>query len=80
MDREDFFRLKKVQGKKKRDNALRDLEDAAKLAKENAAAEAAGLGGASRHAVDPSAQSMLSEKDDDGASWSCVCARLARVF
>ncbi|KAL8279165.1 hypothetical protein RQP46_008421 [Phenoliferia psychrophenolica] len=69
-DREDFFRLKKVQGKKKRDNAIRDLEAAAKLAKEKAADEArfgAGGGGAkgAGHAAVASSQSMLSEKDDD---------------
>ncbi|KAK4699038.1 V-type H+-transporting ATPase subunit D, partial [Phenoliferia sp. Uapishka_3] len=59
MDREEFFRLKKVQSKKKRDNAIRDLEAAAKLAKENAA------GGGGGHGVEPSNQSMLSEKDED---------------
>jgi V-type H+-transporting ATPase subunit D len=30
MDREEFFRLKKVQSKKKRDNAARELEQQSK--------------------------------------------------
>ncbi|TEB26633.1 hypothetical protein FA13DRAFT_1765551 [Coprinellus micaceus] len=42
MDREEFFRLKKVQAKKKRDNAIRqEAEDARKLAEEHTAVDTA---------------------------------------
>lgn len=51
MDREEFFRLKKVQGKKKRDTAARELEEKKKLDAENTS--------------DAVAPSLLAEKDED---------------
>ncbi|KAJ3507935.1 hypothetical protein NLJ89_g6026 [Agrocybe chaxingu] len=56
MDREEFFRLKKVQGKKKRDNAARDanLEEHQPSAIDNA------IGPEETGSVD-----LLSSKDDD---------------
>ncbi|KAJ3744826.1 ATP synthase subunit D-domain-containing protein [Lentinula detonsa] len=57
MDREEFFRLKKVQGKKKRDNAARQLEQ--ELVSEEAQASAV-EGEQDEQAVD-----LLSSKDSD---------------
>lgn len=60
MDREEFFRLKKVQSKKKRDTAVRDAE-----AKEKRdAAEAAGL--AEEEEENGQGENLLAEKDEDG--------------
>ncbi|CEQ39570.1 SPOSA6832_01126, partial [Sporobolomyces salmonicolor] len=62
MDREEFFRLKKIQSKKKRDTAARDLEDSQKRAAaeekdeadENAGEQAGGEGA-----------NLLADKDED---------------
>lgn len=64
MDREEFFRLKKVQGKKKRDLAARD---AAKLAEEEEAdAAEEGSKAALPTAVDEEVSGdLLSSKDED---------------
>jgi len=64
MDREEFFRLKKVQGKKKRDLAARD---AAKQAEETEDGEAAkGDQSAQTVAVDDEVSGdLLSSKDED---------------
>ncbi|GAA5875526.1 hypothetical protein JCM3774_003657 [Rhodotorula dairenensis] len=56
MDREEFFRLKKIQSKKKRDTAARDLEDAQK----RDAVEADRRGGAVDAPVN-----LLQDKDED---------------
>lgn len=55
-----LFRLKKVQGKKKRDTAIRDLEQVAK----RKAAEAEGNLGAFDSAAD--GQDLVSGRDEDG--------------
>ncbi|KAJ3732314.1 ATP synthase subunit D-domain-containing protein [Lentinula guzmanii] len=57
MDREEFFRLKKVQGKKKRDNAARQLEQ--ELVSEEAQASAV------EREQDEQAVDLLSSKDSD---------------
>ncbi|KAM0752656.1 hypothetical protein T439DRAFT_323272 [Meredithblackwellia eburnea MCA 4105] len=57
MDREEFFRLKKVQSKKKRDNAIKEAEAAAKAASEG--------GGAGDAAAAGAGQGLLNEKDED---------------
>ncbi|GAA6001554.1 H(+)-transporting V1 sector ATPase subunit D [Rhodotorula paludigena] len=69
MDREEFFRLKKIQSKKKRDTAARELEDAQKR---KAAADAAESRGAARGEMDADqgegAQGtgdLLNDKDED---------------
>lgn len=71
MDREDFFRLKKVQGKKKRDQAERDIIDKANQKKEEeryqaeadqgAAALAKGRG----EAEEEGSGDLLGSKDED---------------
>lgn len=60
MDREEFFRLKKVQGKKKRDTAQRELEEKAK----REAAEAVESGDPQEE--EEVTESLIKEKDDDG--------------
>jgi V-type H+-transporting ATPase subunit D len=72
MDREDFFRLKKVQGKKKRDQAERDILDKANQQKQDAAdqAEADALAGGGevpkKKAVDEEESGdLLGGKDED---------------
>jgi hypothetical protein len=61
MDREEFFRLKKVQSKKKRDTAVRDAE-----AKEKRdAAEAAGVA-EEEEEEEQGGENLLAEKDEDG--------------
>lgn len=63
-------RLKKVQSKKKRDKAIRELEDAAKLAIEEAAEAAAGLGGQRKQKGKE--QNMMKDKDGDGEPHASV--------
>jgi hypothetical protein len=63
-------RLKKVQSKKKRDKAIRELEDAAKLAIEEAAEAAAGLGGQRKQKGKE--QNMMKDKDEDGEPHASV--------
>lgn len=53
IDQSTVFRLKKVQGKKKRDTAARELEEKKKLDAENTS--------------DAVAPSLLAEKDEDGS-------------
>lgn len=55
MDREEFFRLKKVQGKKKKDTAERELEERKKREKMNEEGKSHEPG-----------ENLLQEKDDDG--------------
>ncbi|GAA5999955.1 hypothetical protein JCM10207_005988 [Rhodosporidiobolus poonsookiae] len=67
MDREEFFRLKKIQSKKKRDTAAREVEEAAKRAAEN---EADAEGGGQRKSANEDAgtegtQNLLADKDED---------------
>lgn len=77
MDREEFFRLKKIQSKKKRDNAAREAEDTARrLADERAKygdkggeRDTAGAGeGAGEGEGGGGGQDLLMERDEDGAS------------
>jgi V-type H+-transporting ATPase subunit D len=71
MDREDFFRLKKVQGKKKRDQAERDIIDKANQKKQDAAdqAEADALAGGEdvpkKAAEEEESGDLLGGKDED---------------
>ncbi|GAA6056305.1 hypothetical protein JCM3770_006767, partial [Rhodotorula araucariae] len=76
MDREEFFRLKKIQSKKKRDTAAREVEDAAKrkVAEDAADRAAAGGGGASE---EPPAQDLLMDRDEDVVSISARKAHKA---
>ncbi|KAJ3725793.1 vacuolar ATP synthase subunit D [Lentinula raphanica] len=62
MDREEFFRLKKVQGKKKRDNAARQIEQEGKEAsvEESSVPQTSTEGEEEEQAVD-----LLSSKDSD---------------
>lgn len=86
MDREEFFRLKKIQSKKKRDNAAREKEDAAKRAADEEAKYGSGAGGGGGGGgSEEGAGDLLNERDEDGASlprlprrltfWT-TCARL----
>jgi len=63
MDREEFFRLKKVQGKKKRDAAIAD----AKKAESDRQAEENGVSAASAPFIeeDDVSGDLLKSKDDD---------------
>ncbi|TNY24843.1 ATP synthase subunit D-domain-containing protein [Rhodotorula diobovata] len=74
MDREEFFRLKKIQSKKKRDNAAREAEDTARrLADERAKygdkggeRDTAGAGeGAGEGEGGGGGQDLLMERDED---------------
>ncbi|KAJ5159994.1 V-type proton ATPase subunit [Penicillium canariense] len=60
LDREEFYRLKKVSGKKQRDNAAADAEILA--ARQKAAAEEAGKSPA---AEEPGAADVLGEQEDN---------------
>lgn len=57
MDREEFFRLKKVQGKKKKDTAAKEAEDAKRR-------DEVGEGG---DPADGQAVDLVSAKDEDGS-------------
>lgn len=57
MDREEFFRLKKVQGKKKKDTALREAEAKDKREKMQEQGQS-----------DEPGENLLQDKDDDGES------------
>lgn len=68
MDREEFFRLKKVQSKKKRDTAARELEE--KLKRD--AKEAAEEGIEEEEEEEKPSDNLLNEKDEDGACPSAL--------
>lgn len=73
MDREEFFRLKKIQSKKKRDTAAREKEDAEKRRVEEGAKYGNGGGGRGGDAERVGSQpepvgDLLQDKDEDGAS------------
>ncbi|KAF8831168.1 hypothetical protein HHX47_DHR1000234 [Lentinula edodes] len=61
MDREEFFRLKKVQGKKKRDTAARQIEQEAKEKEEEAVLEPNSV----EQDDDEHSTDLLSNKDSD---------------
>ncbi|GAA5872083.1 hypothetical protein JCM8547_003097 [Rhodosporidiobolus lusitaniae] len=60
MDREEFFRLKKIQSKKKRDTAAREKED-----QDKRDAEEAGTAASESKALPEEPANLLAEKDDD---------------
>lgn len=62
LDREEFYRLKKVSNKKQRDNAAADAEILA--AREKAAEKAAQNGGAPQ-TEEPEAVDVLGEQEDN---------------
>jgi V-type H+-transporting ATPase subunit D len=76
MDREEFFRLKKIQSKKKRDNAVKEeAETAARVereAREDADAAqtgyGAGAGAGNTDAGTSGERNLLADKDEDGES------------
>jgi V-type H+-transporting ATPase subunit D len=70
MDREEFFRLKKIQSKKKRDTAVKEQEDKLKREKEEAEYEAkyAETGEREKKQDEEVGMDLLQEKDEDGAS------------
>lgn len=61
MDREEFFRLKKIQSKKKRDTAAKELED--KQKRDRAEQE-----GERNVGVPAESANLLQDKDDDSES------------
>lgn len=63
MDREEFFRLKKVQGKKKRDAAAADAQRAALQAEKEAEGEDAYVPPA--ESGDTGGADLLASKDED---------------
>ncbi|GAA5967879.1 hypothetical protein JCM11641_005795 [Rhodosporidiobolus odoratus] len=65
MDREEFFRLKKIQSKKKRDTAAREADEAAKRAEEEEAGEPSRTGGMG---VTEGTANLLQEKDEDAST------------
>ncbi|BGP40489.1 H(+)-transporting V1 sector ATPase subunit D [Rhodotorula kratochvilovae] len=67
MDREEFFRLKKIQSKKKRDTAAREVEDAAKRKADDAArdGDVGAVGGANASAGETATQDLLMDRDED---------------
>jgi hypothetical protein len=82
MDREEFFRLKKIQSKKKRDTAVKEQEDKLKREKEEAEYEAkyADTGEREKKQDEEVGMDLLQEKDEDGAFFSlflCACPLLS---
>lgn len=67
MDREEFFRLKKIQSKKKRDTAAREVEDAEKRDAAEAKAEQGREERRNRAAGGGPAEpvNLLQDKDED---------------
>ncbi|GAA5897885.1 hypothetical protein JCM8208_003184 [Rhodotorula glutinis] len=65
MDREEFFRLKKIQSKKKRDNAAREKEDAAKRAADEEAKYGSGAAGGGGGGDEEGGGDLLNERDED---------------
>jgi hypothetical protein len=63
MDREEFFRLKKIQSKKKRDTAAREVEDAEKRDAAEAKAEQGREERRNREPAEP--VNLLQDKDED---------------
>lgn len=63
MDREEFFRLKKIQSKKKRDTAAREVEDAEKRDAAEAKAEQGREERRNRGPAEP--VNLLQDKDED---------------
>ncbi|CAE6471473.1 vacuolar ATP synthase subunit D [Rhizoctonia solani AG-1 IA] len=61
-DREEFFRLKKVQGKKKRDAAIAEAE---RLALQEAAEKSGGVPAAAAPDGDDAPSNLLGDKDED---------------
>lgn len=77
MDREEFFRLKKIQSKKKRDNAAREKEDAAKRAADEEAKYGSGAAGGGGGGDEEGGGDLLNERDEDGASVALSRSRRA---
>lgn len=67
MDREEFFRLKKIQSKKKRDTAAREVEDAEKRDAAEAKAEQGREERRNRGPAEP--VNLLQDKDEDSESF-----------
>ncbi|GAA6044739.1 hypothetical protein JCM8097_008720 [Rhodosporidiobolus ruineniae] len=65
MDREEFFRLKKIQSKKKRDTAAKEQEDKEKREAEEAAGASRDNAGRKDDAGPEGAANLLQDKDED---------------
>lgn len=70
MDREEFFRLKKIQSKKKRDTAVKEKEDKEKREREEAEYDAKYAAGEEQEkkVEEEVGPNLLQEKDEDGLS------------
>jgi V-type H+-transporting ATPase subunit D len=65
LDREEFYRLKKVSGKKQRDNAAADAEILAARKKAEAEEAASGVVAEEPKAAEPETADILGEQDDN---------------